>query len=156
MTSVDPNSQQAIHSIFIADDDSDDRLILSQALKEIDPSFRVEATQNGNELMSLLSHIRPDFLFLDLEMPYKNGLECLKEIRNHPLLADLPVVVFSSTSRPVNIDVAYEMGADLFFIKPSIFKTLVASIKSILSLDWQSRTRIKEAYFQDGKYTAFT
>lgn len=156
MPSVDPNSQQAIHIIFIADDDSDDRLILNQALKEIDPSFRVEATQNGNELMSLLSHIRPDFLFLDLEMPHKNGLECLKEIRSNPLLSDLPVVVFSSTSRPVNIDVAYEMGADLFFIKPSIYKTLVAAIKSILSLDWQSRTLIKEGYFQDGKYMAFT
>src|SRR5687767_5441290 len=156
MTSVDRKHQQAIHTIFIADDDSDDRLILSQALKEIDPAVQVESTQNGNELMSLLSHLKPDFLFLDLEMPYKNGLECLREIRNHPQLADLPVVVFSSTSRPVNIDVAYEMGADLFFIKPSIFKTLVASIKAILALDWKDRVHIKDAYVLNGKYTAFT
>lgn len=156
MTSVDLTRQQAIHSIFIADDDSDDRLILAQALKEIDPAFKVESTENGNELMSLLSNLKPDFLFLDLEMPYKNGLECLKEIRSSPALADLPVVVFSSTSRPVNIDVAYEMGADLFFIKPSIFKTLVASVKAILALDWKHRSNIKEAFLQNGKYTAFT
>jgi DNA-binding response OmpR family regulator len=156
MTSVDLARQQAVHTIFVADDDSDDRLILGQALKEIDPAFKIESTENGNELMSLLSNLKPDFLFLDLEMPYKNGLECLKEIRANPALADLPVVVFSSTSRPVNIDVAYEMGADLFFIKPSIFKTLVASVKAILALDWNNRTTIKEAYLQNGKYTAFT
>ena len=156
MTSVDLTRQQAIHTVFLADDDSDDRLILSQALKEVNPSFRVEATENGNELMSLLSHLKPDFLFLDLEMPYKNGLECLKEIRATPALADLPIVVFSSTSRPVNIDVAYEMGADLFFIKPSIFKTLVASVKAILALDWKNRDTIKESYLMNGKYTAFT
>lgn len=156
MTSVDLIRQQAIHTIFIADDDSDDRLILGQALREIDPDFKVESTENGNELMSLLSHLKPDFLFLDLEMPYKNGLECLREIRSNARLADLPVVVFSSTSRPVNIDVAYEMGADLFFIKPSIFKTLVASVKAILALDWKRRSTIKESYILNGKYTAFT
>ena len=156
MTSVGLTPQQAIHSIFIADDDSDDRLILTQALKEIDPAFRIETTQDGNELMSLLSHLRPDFLFLDLEMPYKNGLECLREIRKHPVLGDLPVVVFSSTSRPVNIDVAYEMGADLFFVKPSIFKTLLASVKAILALNWNDRTSIKDRFVKNGKYAPFT
>src|SRR5688500_2039708 len=107
-----------IQTIFIADDDSDDELLFRHALAEVEPSIKLEATKDGNELLSLLQNLKPDMLFLDLDMPTKNGLECLKAIRSNTVYIDLPIIVFSSTSRKANIDVAYEMGANLFFIKP--------------------------------------
>jgi DNA-binding NarL/FixJ family response regulator len=64
-------------------------------------------------------------------------------------------VIFSSTTRPANIDTAYEMGADLFFIKPSNFNDLISSIKAILSLDWRAPAAVKEQYFINGRYMAF-
>ena len=98
----------------------------------------------------------PDLIFLDLDMPCKNGLECLKEIRNNSVLHNLPVVVFSSTSRPANIATAYEMGGNLFFIKPSNYKDLVEAVRSILTMDWSNPNAIKEKYLVENSYTPFT
>ena len=148
--------KNAILSIVLADDDSDDSFLFNSVFEELDPPRKLTVVQNGNELLSLLSHFVPDLIFLDLEMPYKNGLECLLEIRNTEALRHLPVVVFSSTTRPANIQTAYEMGADLFFIKPSVFSDLSNAITTILGLDWSQPQVIKEQYSINGRYTAFS
>ena len=84
-----------------------------------------------------------------------HGLECLVAIRGNNALKELPVVVFSSTTRPANIQTAYEMGADLFFIKPSVFSDLSKAIATILNFDWSNPAVIKEQYSVNGRYTAF-
>lgn len=145
-----------IHSIIVADDDSDDRLFLEDVLHEVAPAKSVTSVKDGQELLSLFTHFVPDLLFLDLEMPRKNGLECLKEIRNNPTTKDLPVIVFSSTNRNYNIDVAYEMGAHLFFSKPNSYDDLKIAIQTILSLDWSAPAAIKQQHYIDGTYLPFT
>jgi DNA-binding NarL/FixJ family response regulator len=117
---------------------------------------KVECVPNGRQLMQLLNNYLPDIVFLDLEMPYKNGLECLVEIRSTAATKDLPVVVFSSTSRPSNIQTAYEMGAHLFIYKSSNYLEYAASLKSVYSLDWTRPEKITNAHCADGKYRAFT
>lgn len=154
MTLVDLKSQP-VHSIILADDDRDDHDFFRDALSEIAPLVTVSIVEDGEELLNLLKHYVPDFIFLDLDMPCKNGLECLREIRFNSMLQHIPIVIFSSTSRPANIDTAYEMGADLFFIKPSNYNDLVSSIKGILSLDWSQPSAVKEQYFINGRYAAF-
>src|SRR5215208_4073030 len=119
MTTINNTSQNSIRTVFIADDDSDDLLLFKDALESVDSSIKLEDVKNGVDLLNLLSHIKPDLLFLDLDMPGKNGLECLIEIRKNNQYQFLPIVVFSSTTRPSNIETAYELGADLFFIKPA-------------------------------------
>ena len=156
MMNVDAKNQQPISSIILADDDRDDHDFFKDALTDIAPSVNLSIVEDGEALLALLKHYIPDFIFLDLDMPCKNGLECLTEIRTNPTLQSIPIVIFSSTSRPANIDAAYEMGADLFFIKPSNFNDLVASVKAILSLNWTEPTTVKEQYFVNGRYAAFT
>lgn len=155
MPSVDLKNQQLINSIILADDDRDDHDFFKDALEEIAPSVNLSIVEDGDALLDLLKHYIPDFIFLDLDMPCKNGLECLTEIRTSPTLQAIPIVIFSSTSRPANIDTAYEMGADLFFIKPSNYNDLVDSVKAILSLNWSEPGSIKEQYFINGRYAAF-
>lgn len=155
MAITEKKNQRGIRSIFIADDDSDDLLLFRDALEKVDPAIKLENVSNGIALLSLLSHMSPDLLFLDLDMPGKNGLECLVEIRKNPSQDLLPIVVFSSTTRPANIETAYEMGADLFFIKPANFNDLIVSIKAILALNWKDPSKIKEQYFINGRYVAF-
>jgi CheY-like chemotaxis protein len=144
-----------IRNIILADDDSDDRTVFEEALQELDPKLKLDYVRDGNELLSMLQHYCPDILFLDLEMPYKNGLQCLLEIRSNGALQNLPVVVFSATNRPANIQTAYEVGAHLFFIKPNVYQEYLSSIKSILSLDWSHPDAVKEQYCVNGRYTAF-
>jgi CheY-like chemotaxis protein len=145
----------SIKSVVLADDDSDDSFLFNSVFEEMKPAPSLTVVRDGNELLELLTNFVPDLLFLDLEMPYKNGLECLVAIRNSDVLKTLPVVVFSSTTRPANIQTAYEMGADLFFIKPSIFSDLSKAIQAILSFDWSNPSAIKEQYSVNGRYTAF-
>jgi CheY-like chemotaxis protein len=89
-------------------------------------------------------------------MPYKNGLQCLIEMQNDPELEKIPVIVFSSTTKPSNIQTAYEMGAHLFFIKPPIYSDYLSSIKAIFKLNWSNPQAVKEQYCVNGRYTAFS
>lgn len=152
---VEKLNKQALQSVLLAEDDPDDHDFFTEALNEISTSIKLIAVKNGEELMALLENFLPDIIFLDLDMPYKNGLECISEIRANIKLEKIPVVVFSSTTRPSNIDTAYEMGADLFFIKPSAYNDLVSSTKAILNLDWQQPSAVKEQYCINGRYVAF-
>ena len=144
-----------IQSILLADDDRDDHLIFHSALMTINPELQLERVSDGMELLTLLNNYIPNLLFVKMDMPRKNGLECLKVIRQYPTLNALPMVVFSSTTRTSNIESAYEMGADLFFIKPVAYADLVSAITALLALNWSDRQKVKEQYLINGRHTAF-
>jgi CheY-like chemotaxis protein len=147
---------KAITHIILAEDDIDDQNIFQIALEEVDSTIQTQFVSNGKELLTLLQNNKPDLLFLDLDMPYKNGLECLIEMRNDPQLEKTPVIVFSSTTKPSNIQTAYEMGAHLFFIKPPIYSDYLSSIKAIFKLNWNDPDAVREQYCVNGRYTAFS
>jgi len=155
MFTESPVYTKTIGNIILAEDDVDDQNIFHIALQEIDSTVQTQFVSNGKELLQLLQNTTPDLLFLDLEMPYKNGLECLIEIRNNPKLEKIPVIVFSSTTKPSNIQTAYEMGAHLFFIKPPIYSDYLSSIKAIFNLNWDQPEEVRTQYCVNGRYTAF-
>lgn len=147
---------KVITNIILAEDDIDDQNIFQIALQEVDPSIHTQFVSNGKELLRLLQTNKPDLLFLDLDMPYKNGLECLIEMKSDPQLDKIPVIVFSSTTKPSNIQTAYEMGAHLFFIKPPVYSDYLSSIKAIFKLNWNNPEAVREQYCVNGRYTAFS
>lgn len=156
MHNVGSRPRHRISSVFIADDDNDDIEFFKEALNHIDSHIQVEHLRNGIELTKALYNYLPDLLFIDLDMPVKNGLQCLLEIRKEPKMVMLPIVIFSSTTRPANINTAYEMGADLFFIKPSNYNELYHSLETILKLDWSGPEKIKEQFYNKGQYNPFS
>jgi PleD family two-component response regulator len=144
-----------IETVILADDDQDDKDFFDSAMKEINPSIKIFNVPNGKELMRLLDSFVPDMVFLDLDMPVMNGLECLVAIAKKPELEKMPVVVYSSTTRQANIQTAYEMGAHLYFIKPVVYQHYLNSLKSILKLDWSNPVAVREQYCVNNRYTAF-
>jgi len=107
--------------ILLAEDDEDDCFLFKNALEDLPLTFRLITVQNGEELMLLLndsSRPLPDVLFLDLNMPRKNGFECLKEIRGNETLNQLPVIIFSSAYAPDIVDQLYKDGAQYYVRKP--------------------------------------
>jgi CheY-like chemotaxis protein len=147
--------QLVIQSLILADDDSDDRDMFVEVLLELYPSVKINMVNDGEQLLHLICYYLPDLIFLDLHMPCKNGLQCLQAIRSNPITAHLPVVVYSSTTRPSNIEAAYEMGAHLFFIKPHSYNELKAKLQRLLAQDWTQPQKVKEQYLLNGQYTAF-
>jgi CheY-like chemotaxis protein len=147
LTMNKPNSknfEQAIHSIILADDDRDDQFFFKEAFSSINPSVKVNIAEDGIELSHLLAHQVPGIIFLDLNIPVNNGLQCLKEIRNNPSLQNVPVVILSSYRRPNTSKTAYKLGANLFFIKPFKYTDLKAAIKVLLTINWIDPLQVKE------------
>jgi DNA-binding NtrC family response regulator len=101
-------------NIVLVDDDKDDHLIFAKALKET--AFETELTclTNGEKLMGYLSkhiHQLPDAIFLDLNMPRKNGSECLVEIKRNKNLKNIPVIIYSTNFHTDILDILYKYGA---------------------------------------------
>ena len=122
--------------ILLADDDEDDCLLFQDALDDISQSDRLTVARDGIHAMTILYELLPelpDIVFLDLNMPLKNGFECLSEIKTDNRLAHLPVVIFSTSAQQSAIDRTYDSGAWLYLKKPDKFSNLKKVLESILN-----------------------
>ena len=125
-------------NIFLTDDDLDDCKFFSDALDELKINSVLTVTFNGVELMDALVTVVPPppyVIFLDLNMPKKNGFECLKEIRENKKMMNIPVVILSTSSNKDFIEQSYKYGANYYICKPKSFSLLKKSIETVLSLD---------------------
>ena len=127
--------------IFLADDDADDRMFFEDALKQVTIPTQLTLSNDGLELISNLETVIPDVLFLDLNMPRKNGLQCLEEIRNTPKLKDIPIVIFSTTVNDDAVNKTYQLGANYYICKPHSFELLVKAIETALTLEMWLKPR---------------
>lgn len=132
---------QAKH-IILAEDDEDDSLFFEDALRSVSDPPSLTRARDGVELTALLSasSTLPDVIFLDINMPRKNGAQCLAEIRTKKDLQHLPIVVLSTSSSQDIIDDMYASGANLYVQKPSDFGMWKRVIARVLELDWNIHT----------------
>ena len=110
--------------ILLADDDTDDCHFFKLALQEMPIVTNFTAVLDGEKVMQFLTNENnqlPDVIFLDLNMPRKNGFECLSEIKANPKLNHLPVIIFSTSLEQEMVTLLYTNGAHYFIRKPSDF-----------------------------------
>jgi CheY-like chemotaxis protein len=123
--------------ILLADDDKDDSLIFQQILEELPISTHLANVYDGEQLLKLLNDVKeplPDILFLDLNMPRKNGLECLSAIKQNEKLKGLPVIIFSTSYEPEIVNRLYKNGAQYYIRKPNDFAQFKKVIYQALTL----------------------
>lgn len=137
--------------VILADDDEDDREIFEEAIEEIDEQIEVVTLTHGKALMDYLSDAGnklPEVLFLDINMPYKNGHECLMEIRNDPRLKSLCVIMYSTSDYSRDVKRAYKLGADGFIQKPSNHSALKGMLRKTLLTEWKDPcSKLEEHHF---------
>ena len=124
-------------NILLADDDTDDCIFFKEALGELLLSTHLTTVNDGEQLMQLLTNetnVLPHVLFLDLNMPRKNGFECLTEIKLSKKLKQLPVIVFSTSFEQEVVNQLYKNGAQYFIRKPSEFSQFKNIIQLSLAL----------------------
>ncbi|MBL7913031.1 MAG: response regulator [Bacteroidia bacterium] len=122
--------------LLLADDDTDDRFFFDKALKVLPISSDLNTVEDGAKLMVYLAENStqlPDVLFLDLNMPRKNGSECLEEIKRNPLLKDLPVIIYSTSLHEDVADVLYKNGAH-YYIRKSGLAELEKTLLDVLTM----------------------
>jgi CheY-like chemotaxis protein len=132
-------------TVLVADDDEDDRSSIKKAWSKNWAGTALRFVEDGEELIDYLNHSgkytapalapRPEVLMLDLNMPKKNGLEVLREIKANPELRKMLVVVLTTSQAEEDICRSYELGASAYITKPATFGSLVDVLK-ILGRDW--------------------
>lgn len=137
--------------ILLADDDKDDCLLFKDALSELPLAASLQMVYDGEQLMELLlKNLRklPHILFLDLNMPRKNGFECLIEIKQHPELKKLPVTIFSTSFNKEIISILQKEGAWHYVRKPTEFYKLKNLIhKTILLFREEDKADLQNSKF---------
>lgn len=126
-----------VKNIFLADDDDDDVVIFNEIISDITKDITVTVAVNGRELMNLLQGVTvlPELIFLDVNMPLKNGLQCLQEIKNNYDWKDIKIVVYSTSAQPQQVEMAYKQGADLFLQKSISYADFKQALEKLLKIE---------------------
>jgi CheY-like chemotaxis protein len=135
------NDQNHAFTVLIAEDDTEDAVLVQSAFREIDPAYDLITVGNGVELLHFLHNEaefmdavrapRPDLILLDLNMPRMDGRQALAEIKNDPALRGIPVVVLSNSNLREDILRTYDLGAAGFIVKPQTFEDMLEVVKVI-------------------------
>ncbi|MGJ5643354.1 response regulator [Formosa sp. S-31] len=130
-------------NIALVDDDEDDRFLFKEAIDQIHIQTELSLFENGQLFMDFLNTPKiklPQVVFLDLNMPVKNGLECLQEIRSTDTLKELSVAIYSTSSSETDINETFINGANIYINKPTEFSKLKSVIEKVLQINWQYNT----------------
>ncbi|MGA3118749.1 MAG: response regulator [Syntrophobacteraceae bacterium] len=127
--------------VLMADDDEDDYILVKIAFEANNTPVDLRRVEDGQEAMDYLLHTgkylahetspRPDVILLDVVMPGKDGLETLKEIKGHPYLRKIPVVLLTSLTKQAHVSSGLKLGADSFIIKPHGLDEMVRLMGSL-------------------------
>jgi CheY-like chemotaxis protein len=123
-----------VNDCMLIDDDQDDQDIFLMALRKADAQTSCLVANDGVEGLKILSDFSytPRYIFVDINMPKINGIECLRQIRKLDHLKDSRVIMYSTSSDEGIIRQCKELGADDFLAKPPGLAPLVASLSNIL------------------------
>lgn len=132
-------------SILVVEDQEDDILLLKRAFRKAQVTTPVQVVTDGEAAIDYLSGKRefadrdrfpiPGVVLLDLKLPRKSGHEVLEWIRSHATLRRLPVVILTSSRESIDLDRAYDLGANSYLVKPVEFDSLTQMVQT-LGLYW--------------------
>jgi CheY-like chemotaxis protein len=133
------DSKNLYKHLLIIDDDVEDQEIFIEALHEVDPSVACDSVVSGEDAFHFLEINKsrlPELIFLDMNMPKLNGKQVLKEIKKTEAFARIPVIMYSTSFAPRDIEEISQLGAVYHLLKPSKFDDLCNSLKHLISVDW--------------------
>lgn len=125
---------QNLKTIFLADDDADDRFMIKEAIREVDRHIEVIEAENGIDLLTMMEkNEKPGsaIVVLDMNMPKMNGLETLDAIRSIPHLSMIPAIMLSTSSDTSFAKIAYKAGISIYLTKPDSFEAFIDMIQQL-------------------------
>ncbi len=145
--------QSKVIHILMAEDDSDDRLLVTEAFEEKHVANSLAFVEDGEDLLDYLNQRekykdskkfpRPDIILLDLNMPRMDGREALKVIKADPKLRGIPVIVLTTSQAEQDVLMSYDLGASSFITKPVTFEGL-AEVLGALDQYWVQIVKLPE------------
>src|SRR5688572_27672986 len=125
-----------VNSIFLIDDDGDDREIFQTVLSGVDSSIKLLTACDGVDALEKLNTEAKDIdlIFLDINMPRMDGIECLQQLKKNNKYKEIPVIIYSTTSQENFVNKTLALGALSYLTKSNSFEALSDSLKKILDL----------------------
>ncbi len=126
-----------IKECLIIDDDKDDQEIFLLCIRRITDKVNCTFLNDGIDALALLKtddSYTPDYIFLDVNMPKMNGIECLKMLRNIPRLSRTKIFMYSTSSEIKTVERSRDLGADDFIVKPTRTHELKEKLSAILEI----------------------
>jgi len=135
---VDGASTEKLFEILIIEDNPGDVRLMQEALREESLNCRLHVAADGVEALSKLrsrdgaaGFFRPDLIFLDLNVPKKDGREVLAELKSDPALRRIPVIVLTTSAAEQDIMKAYDLHANCYITKPVDLEQFFAAMKLV-------------------------
>jgi CheY-like chemotaxis protein len=121
-------------NIMLIDDDEDDRDLFQMAIDDLDTPINFTGVENCCDALVMLENksVKPDYIFLDLNMPQMSGRECLTNLKKSIQLSKIPVIIFSTSSDPTDIKETKDLGAIDFITKPPRTSELTEILKNFI------------------------
>lgn len=125
-------------NLILIDDDLDEAYIVRQALKQVDEQRVLTHFDNAHDFVTEMERLSKsnNLVLLDLNMPHLGGIEVLKKIKQNKFAANLPIVVYSNSNSPHDIELSYQYGANSYVRKPQGLGETIEFLRSLLNY-WQ-------------------
>ncbi len=120
--------------VLVIDDDKDDQQFIRRAINDLFPNMECISLSNGKDALKFIDENPPppSYIFLDLNMPYLNGFEFLKEFKKERGNSETTVYIYSTSSNPRDKEKAKSLGADDYIVKFSDLNSLKAKLKNVI------------------------
>ena len=147
--------RHSISRILLIDDDEDDHIVFKLAMSEVDQSIQLFYCNSVDNISQVIVQTRPQLIFLDINLPRINGIECLQDLQKDDIGKIIPVIMYSSSELPRDLQLSFDSGASLYFRKPTDVSKLESALKEIFTMNWEQPGTIRAKYLIDGRYMAF-
>ncbi len=118
------------YKLLLADDSITIQKVVELVLAE--EGFQIKAVSNGEEALAALATFKPDIVLADIEMPKMNGYQLCEKLKTNPATKDVPVILLSGAFEPLDEELARQVKADSFVIKPFESQELISKINASL------------------------
>lgn len=125
--------------ILYTDDDPDDFALLQEGLLEVVPNHSLHFVNDSRNFISAAREFNPHLIFLDYNMPICDGKECLQQLREDPLLKDIPVIMYCTSSSAYTLSECFQLGAARFLLKPVNYAGIFKGLHMIFDLLYEGR-----------------
>jgi CheY-like chemotaxis protein len=128
---------QKTRKCLIIDDDPDDQEIFLMCVRKVSNNIECRAVDNGEDALVMLRYenqYTPDYIFLDINMPRMNGIDCLRNLKTIRRLEHTKIIMYSTSSQSTILDDTAKMGAYDFVVKPARVSELKEKLSNIFNI----------------------
>jgi len=128
--------------ILLIDDDREEYEFITSAFESLNVKAEVIQMQDCFDVSATIKEHNPDMVFIDINMPSINGIDCLKAVRAEKKFENLPIIIYSTSNSIADVQESFKHKANLYVVKPNTFSKLTASLQKVLSFDWNLRNTL--------------